>query len=45
MKRGLPKVSKQFALNLNEVKTKVGTLEFEVTEKSIYITTKIPVQG
>jgi hypothetical protein len=32
-------------LNFNGVKTKVGTLEFEVTEKSIYIATKIQVHG
>jgi hypothetical protein len=35
IQRGHPEVAKQFALNFNGVKTKVGTLEFEVTEKSI----------
>jgi hypothetical protein len=45
MQRGHPEVAKQFALNFNGVKTKVGTLEFEVTEQSISTTTKIPVQG
>jgi hypothetical protein len=32
-------------LNFNGVKTKVGTLEFEVTKQSISTTTKIPIQG
>jgi hypothetical protein len=38
-------VAKQFALNFNGVKTKVGTLEFEVTKHSISIARKIPIQG
>jgi hypothetical protein len=45
MQRGHPEVSKKFALNFNGVKTKVGTLDFEVTEQSISTTTEIPVQG
>jgi hypothetical protein len=45
MQRGHPEVAKQFALNFNGVKTKVGTLEFEVTEQSIATTTEIPIQG
>jgi len=45
MQRGHPEVSKQFALNFSGTKTKVGVLEFEVSEKSIYVATKIPDCG
>jgi hypothetical protein len=34
-------VSKQFALNFSGTKTKVGMLEFEVSEHSIFVATKI----
>jgi hypothetical protein len=45
MQRGHPEVAKQFALNFNGKKTKVGTLEFEVSEQSISTATEIPVHG
>jgi hypothetical protein len=45
MQRGHPEVAKQFALNFSGTKTKVGALEFEVSEKSISIATKIPAYG
>jgi hypothetical protein len=45
MQRGHPEVAKQFALKFNGVKTKFGTLEFEVTEQSIATTTQISIQG
>jgi hypothetical protein len=45
MQRGHPEVSKQFALNFDGIKTKVGALEFEVSEQSISTTTKIHVHG
>jgi hypothetical protein len=40
MKRGHPEVAKQFALNFSGTKTKVGALEFEVSEQSISIATR-----
>jgi hypothetical protein len=45
MQRGHREVSKKFAVNFNGVKTKVGTMDFEVIEKSISTTIEIPVQG
>jgi len=45
MQRGHPKVAKKCVLNLSQTKTKVGELEFAVSEKSIYIVTKIPDCG
>ena len=35
MKRGHPEVTRQFALHFDGRRTKVGDLEFEVTEASI----------
>jgi hypothetical protein len=43
MQRGHPKVAKQFALNFDGKKTKVGDLEFEVTEASISTAIGIPI--
>ena len=38
-------MAKQFALNFNGKKTKVGVLEFEVSDQSIYIDIEIPNCG
>jgi len=38
-------VAKDFALNFNGTKTKVGMMEFEVFENSIFVATKIPDCG
>jgi hypothetical protein len=45
MQRGHPKVEKLFALNFDYKKTRVGDLEFEVTETSISAATGIPILG
>jgi hypothetical protein len=45
MQRGHPEVAKQFALNFSGTKTKVGMLEFEVSEHSISVATEIPDCG
>jgi hypothetical protein len=45
MKRSHLEVAKQFTLNFSGKKTKVGFLEFEVSEQSIYVDTKIPNCG
>jgi hypothetical protein len=45
MQRGHSKVAKQFALKFHGNKTRVGDLEFEVTEASISDTTRIPISG
>jgi hypothetical protein len=45
MQRGHPEVEKQFALNFDGKKTRVGDLEFEVTETSISAATGIPISG
>jgi hypothetical protein len=42
MQRGHPEVDKQFALNCDGTKTKVGILEFEVSKRTISTTTEIP---
>jgi hypothetical protein len=39
MQRGHLEVAKEFALNFNGTKTKVGMLEFDVSEHSIFIAT------
>ena len=41
MQRGNLKVDNTFALNFNGTKTKVGMLEFEFSENSIYVAIKI----
>jgi hypothetical protein len=45
MQRGHPEVTRQFALHFDGRKTKVGDLEFEVTEASISAATGIPITG
>jgi hypothetical protein len=45
MQRGHPEVAREFALNFDGTKTKVGILEFEVSELSISAATKIPNNG
>jgi hypothetical protein len=40
-----PEVSREFSLNLNGTKTKVGTLELEVFESTITAATEIPNTG
>jgi hypothetical protein len=45
MQRGHPEVAREFALNFNGTKTKVGILEFEVSELSISVATEIPNTG
>jgi hypothetical protein len=43
--KGHPEVAREFALNFDGTKTKVGTLEFEVSELSISAATEIPNTG
>jgi hypothetical protein len=43
MQRGHPKVARKFALQFDGKKTKVGDLEFEVTEASISVAIGIPI--
>jgi hypothetical protein len=45
MQRGNPEVAKEFALNFNGTKTKVGMLEFDVSKHSISVATEIPNYG
>jgi hypothetical protein len=45
MQRGHPEVAREFALNFDGTKTKVGILEFEVSEFSISTATEIPNTG
>jgi hypothetical protein len=45
MQRGHPEVTRKFALHFDGRKTKVGDLEFEVTEASISTATTIPITG
>ena len=45
MQRGHLGVAREFSLNFNRTKTKVGMLEFEVSEFSILVATKIPNTG
>jgi hypothetical protein len=45
MQRGHPEVTRQFSLHFDGLKTKVGDLEFEVTEASISAATGIPITG
>jgi hypothetical protein len=45
MQRGHPEVARQFSLNFDGTKTKVGTLELEVSEATIAATTEIPNTG
>jgi hypothetical protein len=45
MHRRHPEVARQFDLNFDETKTKVGTLELEVSEATIVATIEIPNIG
>jgi hypothetical protein len=45
MQRGHPEVTRQFASHFDGRRTKVGDLEFEVTEASISAATGIPITG
>ena len=45
MQRGHPEVAKELSLHFDGRKTKVGDLEFEVTEASISSTIGIPIIG
>jgi hypothetical protein len=45
MQRGHPEVAREFSLNFDGTKTKVGTLELEVSEVNIAATTEIPNTG
>jgi hypothetical protein len=45
MQRGHPEVERSFSLHFDGRKTKVGDLEFEVTEASISAATGIPITG
>jgi hypothetical protein len=45
MQRGHLEVAREFDLNFDGTKTKVGTLELEVFEATIAIATKIPNTG
>jgi hypothetical protein len=45
MQSGHPKVAKQFASHFDGLETKVGDLEFEVSETSISTTIGIPIIG
>ena len=45
MQRGHLEVEKQFALNFDGEKTRVGYLEFEVIEASISVAIGIPILG
>jgi hypothetical protein len=45
MQRGHPEVAKEFALKFDDTKTKVETLELEVSETTIAATTEIPNTG
>jgi hypothetical protein len=42
MRRGHPEVARKFSLHFDGLKTKVGDLEFEVSEASIPTTMGIP---
>jgi hypothetical protein len=45
MQRGHPEVAIQFSLHFDGIKTKVGSLEFEVSKASIAVATRIPNIG
>jgi hypothetical protein len=42
MQRGHPEVARQFALHFDGIKTKVGNLEFQVSEASMVGATELP---
>jgi hypothetical protein len=43
MQRGHPEVTRKFSLHFDGLKTKVGDLEFEVSETYISVATGIPI--
>jgi hypothetical protein len=45
LQRGHMEVAKQFSLNFDGVKMKVGSLEIQVTKQEIASATKMPLQG
>ena len=45
MQRRHPEVARKFSLHFVGIKTKVGNLEFEISEASIAATTEIPNTG
>jgi hypothetical protein len=45
MQRGHPEVARQFALHFDGIMTKVGNLEFDVSEASNVAATEIPNTG
>jgi hypothetical protein len=45
MQRGHLEVSRDFSLNFDGTKTKVGTLELDVSEETIAVATEIPNSG
>ena len=45
MQRGHPEVARKFSSKFDGLKTKVGDLEFEVSETSISTATGIPITG
>jgi hypothetical protein len=45
MQRGHPEVARQFALHFDGIKIKVGNLEFEVSQASIAVSTRIHNNG
>jgi hypothetical protein len=45
MQRGHPEVAREFSLNFDGTKNKVGTLELELSEATIEVATEIPNTG
>jgi hypothetical protein len=45
MQRGHPEVAREFYLNFDGTKTKVGTLELEVSKETIEKSNEIPNNG
>jgi hypothetical protein len=45
MQRGNPEVAREFSLNFDGTKTKVGNIELEVSEATIAVATEIPNTG
>jgi hypothetical protein len=45
MQRGHPEVAREFSLNFDGTKTKVGTLELELSKETIETSTEIPNTG
>jgi hypothetical protein len=45
MQRGQPNLTSWFSLHFDGLKTKVGDLEFDVSDTSISVATRIPITG